>query len=186
MTQKHITILTVIALMLAACKENKDKATINVLPEVEPDTVTHSMPGCNFPDSLQAWNSLITFNIHREPCDSMPVVTDQYGTKFKDNIFVLSIQKNGQRFFHRLFSKNDFLNFLEQDFREHGMFDGFRCIGYEEGKLTFGTCVSYPESDMSQPFLIKIAQDGTYSVEEDHTPINENPAEDPVEEEDGI
>lgn len=183
MTRKHLTILFLMTLVMVSCRENKNKDTIDVLPVVEQDTVTHSMASCDFPDSLQAWNSQITFNIHREPSDSLPVVTDQYGTKFKDNIFVLSIKKNGQDFFRRRFSKNDFMKLMNADFRVHGMFDGFRCIGYRDDVLTFGTCVSYPESDMSQPFLIKITQNGSYSIEEDETPINENPAEDTIEEE---
>ena len=183
MTQKHLMIVALMALVLTSCKGNQNKDTIDVLPVVEQDTVTHSMASCDYLDSLKAWNSQITFVIHREPCDSMPVVTDQYGSKFKDNLFDLSIKKNGKDFFHRRFTKNDFKGFMDTDFRVHGMFDGFRCIGYEEGILTFGTCVSYPESDMSQPFLIKIAPDGSYRIEEDNTPINENPAEDSLEEE---
>lgn len=176
-------ILAVLTIALAACKGNKGKKTIELLPAMEQDTVTHSMAACDFNDSLRAWNSHVTFIIHREPCNSLPVVIDQYGTKFRDNLFELTIEKDGKPFLKRQFTKKDFASLITEEFRKHGMFDGFRCIGYEDGLLTFGTCVSYPESDMTQPFLVKVAQDGSISIEHDKTPINENPADSCIDEE---
>ena len=67
MTQKHLMIVAVMALVLTSCKGNQNKDTIDVLPVVEQDTVTHSMASCDYLDSLKAWNSQITFVIHREP-----------------------------------------------------------------------------------------------------------------------
>lgn len=180
MRMKHTPLLALVllAVLLAACKgKGTTETPSDVLPVAEQDTVTHSMAGCDFNDSIQAWGSHLTFTIHREPCDSMPIITDQYGTKYKDNLFVLTIMRGGQTFFRHLFTKNDFSSLLGADFRKHGMFDGFRCAGYQDDKLTFGTCVSFPESDMSQPFLVKVARDGSYVIEVDKTPINENPAD---------
>ncbi len=177
MRKRQILMMALIAVAMAACKGNKSKETLDLLPMAEQDTVTHSTASCDFNDSIKAWDSKVMFLIHREPCDSMPVVTDQYGTKFKDNIFELTITKDGTNLFHRWFTKNDFRHLLNEDFKRHGMFDGFRCSGYADGILTFGTCVSYPESDMSQPFLIKISRNGSFTIEQDNTPINENPAD---------
>lgn len=183
MKQKHIMILAMLVMALAACKGHKEKETMELLQAAEVDTVTHSMMACDYPDSVRAWNSLVTYNIHREPCDSLPVVTDQYGTKYKDNLFVLTINRGEQTLLKRMFTKNDFTSMMTKEFREHGMFDGFRCKGYEDGTLIFGTCVSYPESDMSQPFLVKVRQDGSVSIEVDKTPVNENPADSCIDEE---
>lgn len=186
MKQRQLLMLALLAaVLMVACKGNKNKETIELLPAAEQDTVTHSMSSCDFNDSITAWNTLVTFLIHREPCDSMPVVTDQYGTKYKDNIFELTIEKNGHPFFRHKFTKNNFRELMTPDFRKHGMFDGFRCAGFQDGKIVFGTCVSYPESDMTQPFLIRVAQDGSFSVEVDKTPINENPA-DSLGDEEGV
>ena len=185
MKSRQFLMLALLIVTMAACKGRKERETIELLPVAEQDTVTHSMASCDYSDSIQAWGSPVTFLIHREPCDSMPVVTDQYGTKYKDNLFVLTIEKDGQPFFRRKFTKNDFCHLMSSDFRQQGMFDGFRCAGFEDGKLVFGTCVSYPESDMTQPFLVVIARDGSCSIELDKTPINANPA-DSFASEDGV
>ena len=91
MRKRQILMMALIAVAMAACKGNKSKETLDLLPMAEQDTVTHSTASCDFNDSIKAWDSKVMFIIHREPCDSMPVVTDQYGTKFKDNIFELTI-----------------------------------------------------------------------------------------------
>ena len=54
MTQKHLMIVAVMALVLTSCKGNQNKDTIDVLPVVEQDTVTHSMASCDYLDSLKA------------------------------------------------------------------------------------------------------------------------------------
>lgn len=182
MTRKQLPILMFIVMLAASCGKNKNKETLDLLPVAEQDTATHSMAGCDFSDSIQAWGDLLTFTIQRDPCDSLPVVVDQYGTKYKDNIFVLTIAREGKPFFKREFTKRDFLGMLSEDFRKHGVFDGFRYAGFKEGKMVFGTCVSYPESDMSQPFLIGISKDGSFGIEPDKTPINENPADSATDE----
>lgn len=183
MRQKHIMILAVLLMALASCRGNKEKQTMELLQAAEVDTVTHSMQSSEYTDSVQAWNSLVIYSIHNEPCDSMPVVTDQYGTKFKDNVFVLTIERNGQTVLKRKFTKNDFASLMTAEFRKSGMFDGFRCKNYEDGVLIFSTCVSFPESDMSQPFLVKVRQDGSVTIEQDKTPLNENPADSCIDEE---
>ena len=172
MNKKHLWILALLIAVLASCNGKKNKETIDLLPAIEQDTVTHSMAGCDFSDSTKAGNHTMTFLIHREPSDSLPIVTDEYGTKFKDNIFDLTIQRDGQPYFKHRFSKKDFLSQLTDEFRKHGMLDGFRFTGYENGILTFGTCISYPESDMSQPFFINISADGSFSIIPDNTPID--------------
>ena len=40
----------------------------------------------------------------------------------------------------------------------------------KEGKLTFGVCVSFPESDMLTPFVLTIGPDGSYTLEPDTAP----------------
>ena len=40
----------------------------------------------------------------------------------------------------------------------------------QEGKLTFGVCVSFPESDMSEPFVLTVGPDGSFTLEPDNAP----------------
>ena len=57
-------------------------------------------------------------------------------------------------------TRHIFLHF----FKKYGIIDGMRFNRAEEGKLYFNTCVSYPESDMSRPFILNIGPDGSYMI----------------------
>ena len=68
------------------------------------------------------------------------------------------------------FAGSAFAAQLDDSFRQNGILDGFRFISDKEGKLLFGVCVSFPESDMSSPFVLTIGPDGSFIIEPDTTP----------------
>ena len=106
----------------------------------------------------------------RTPDDSLRMVKDETGQKFVDNrISLRIIRADGSVFFNRSFTKADFKSKLSEDFQKYGIMDGLRYNHAEEGKLYFNTCVSFPESDMSCPFLLIIGPDGSYRLEPDTT-----------------
>ena len=47
--------------------------------------------------------------------------------------------------------------------------DGLRFNHAEEGKLYFNTCVSFPDSDMTCPFILTIGPDGSFTLAPDPT-----------------
>ncbi|MBR4516678.1 MAG: DUF4738 domain-containing protein, partial [Bacteroidaceae bacterium] len=49
----------------------------------------------------------------------------------------------------------------------YGIMDGMSFNHAEEGKLYFNACVSFPESDMSCPFILTIGPDGSYTITPD-------------------
>ena len=50
---------------------------------------------------------------------------------------------------------------------KNGILDGFRFNRVDNGKLVFSLCVSYPDSDLSAPFLLTIGPDGSSTIVED-------------------
>ena len=99
-------------------------------------------------------------------------MVDEDGTKYKDNRYNLLVTKDGQTLFQRSFTKADFKSQLSSDFQKYGIMDGLRFNHIEDGKLIFNTCVSFPDSDMSCPFILAIGPDGSYTISPD-TSIDE-------------
>ena len=115
------------------------------------------LPNYTYTDSLMQGSHKVVFTITSQP------------DEFKDNRFQLLIMKDGKQLFNRSFTKADFKSQLSEDFQKFGIMDGLRFNHAEEGKLYFNTCVSFPDSDMSCPFLLTIGPDGSYTITPDTT-----------------
>ena len=89
---------------------------------------------------------------------------------YVDNCFELTVSRAGSQFFRREFTKRSFKGHLAEGFEKNAIFDGFRFTRLEDGKLYFSVCVSYPDSDLSQPFILCVAPDGSYTIEPDNNP----------------
>mgnify|MGYP002512485974 FL=1 len=53
---------------------------------------------------------------------------------------------------------------LDKDFFKNSILDGCRFMKIHEGMVSFSMAVSYPESDMSRPFILNIGPDGSYMI----------------------
>ena len=127
------------------------------------------LPNYAYTDSLMQGSHKVVFTITSQPDEELPEVVDEDGVKYRDNRFNLLIVKDGRTLFEHSFTKADFKSKLSEDFQKYGIMDGLRYNHAEEGKLYFNTCVSFPESDMSCPFLLIIGPDGSYRLEPDTT-----------------
>lgn len=127
------------------------------------------LPNYTYTDSLMQGSHKVVFTITSQPDEQLPEVVDEDGVKFKDNRFQLLIMKDGKQLFNRSFTKADIKSQLSEDFQKFGIMDGLRFNHAEEGKLYFNTCVSFPDSDMSCPFLLTIGPDGSYTITPDTT-----------------
>lgn len=156
--------------VFCSCVNNTEKKDGQNLITTEQLAVEHRMKNYDLTDSVTMGNHLFVYSIHREADDSLKVVIDENGDKFVDNFYDLTIKRDGAGFFRRRFTKLSFGSQLDETFRKNGILDGFRFISAKEGKLTFGVCVSFPESDMSEPFLLTIGPDASFTLEPDTTP----------------
>ena len=168
-TRKFLTICLLLS-VFCSCGKKNGQTTDRISQNDEPQTSEHRMNVYNHTDSVELGSHLYVCTIHREADDSLQVVVDENGDKFIDNFYDLTVIKDGREFFRRRFTKASFGSQLDDNFRKNGILDGFRFISAQEGKLFFGICVSFPESDMLTPFVLTIGPDGSFSLEPDTTP----------------
>lgn len=153
---------------LSSCTQQNTKTEATVQTEQTIDEV-HSLPAYSYVDSLMQGSHKVVYHIERECAEDLPIVEDEEGIKYKDNRYTLNITKDGTKLFSKQFTKADFKSKLSENFQDLGIMDGMRFNRAEEGKLYFNTCISYPESDMTCPFLLIIGPDGSYAIEDDTT-----------------
>ena len=153
----------VLVLSLFSCTPQKTEKQETVQPEQVVEEV-RSMPNYDYTDSIKLGSHNVVYAITCQPDDELPVVVDEDGVKYKDNRYNLEITKDGKTLFSRSFTKADFRSMLSEDFQDYGIMDGMRFNHAEDGKLYFNTCVSYPESDMTCPFILTIGPDGSYTI----------------------
>ena len=156
-------------ILLLSCTQQKTETQETSPIKEQPVDGIHSLPDYAYSDTLMQGGHKIIYTITSQPDDELPMVVDEDGMKYKDNRYKLLIMKDGQTLFNRSFTKADFRNSLSKDFQKYGIMDGLRFNHAEGGKLLFNTCVSYPDSDMSCPFILTIGPDGSYSITPDTT-----------------
>ena len=152
--------------LLIACGNNEKKQDAWVAPEHE--TVTREMPELSVTDSLQSGGHTYAYHILRTACDSLPKVKDDMDDLYRDNTIRLTLQRDGQVYFDKTFTKSTFAQSIEEEFYRNAILDGIRFIRAQAGQgLVFSFTVSYPESDMSHPFLLTVTDQGTFSFVKD-------------------
>jgi len=128
--------------------------------------ILQRMHDYHFEDTLRTGGHNYHYIIDRIASDSLPVVTDDEGHRFADNIYTLTIQRDGQSFLHRRFTKSAFASHLSADFVRKGMLDGMMLDRSLPG-LVFAVSVSLPQSDMFEPLLLRIDGSGGIAIERD-------------------
>ena len=154
---------------LASCSPQKKAETQEASQTEQAADEIHSLPDYAYCDSLMQGSHRVSYTITGKADDELPTVVDEDGVKYKDTRWSLEITKDGQTLFSRSFTKADFKSQLSENFQKYGIIDGMRFSHAEEGKLYFNTCVSFPDSDMSCPFILTIGPDGSYTITPDTT-----------------
>lgn len=120
----------------------------------------------NFADTIIVDGHKYAYSIHRQASDSLPIVVDDDGARYADNVYTLKIASDGREFFNRRFTKSAFASRLSSDFRQSGLLDGMMFDSSLPG-LCFAVSVSMPQSDMVEPLLLKVDRQGGISIERD-------------------
>ena len=163
---KRFLIIGLGLVFLASCGPQKIEQEGSDQTDQDNDGVWE-LPNYTYTDSLMQGSHKVVFTITSQPDEELPEVVDEDGVKYRDNRFNLLIVKDGRTLFEHSFTKADFKSKLSEDFQKYGIMDGLRFNHAEEGKLYFNTCVSFPESDMSCPFILAIGPDGSYTITPD-------------------
>ena len=165
---KRFLIIGLGFVFLASCGPQKIEQEGSDQTDQDNDGVWE-LPNYAYTDSLMQGSHKVVFTITSQPDEELPEVVDEDGVKYRDNRFNLLIVKDGRPLFERSFTKADFKPQLPEDFQKLGIMDGLRFNHAEEGKLYFNTCVSFPDSDMTCPFILTIGPDGSFTLAPDPT-----------------
>ena len=161
--------LAVVMLASTACSEKK-KSTDIITQRVE--TVVPQGP-----ERMQEYNDSrkvewigkqYEVTVHRQPADSLPMVKDETGQKFVDNIIsVRVLRADGSQFYSRTFKKADFLSYLDDDYSKTGILEGLVFDKAEGDFLEFAASVSHPNSDEYIPLVVKLSRMGQLTIQRD-------------------
>lgn len=180
--------LTILAccLVLSSCG-NKNATPQDIIssdPNVEKSTVKGVQQLQEFHVNQQVdWlGAIYTYDITRKADLDLPMVTDDAGVQFADNTIELRIMSGGRVFFQKLFTKKAFENYIDADFRKHGILEGLVFDKITPEGLQFAVSVSYPQTDLYMPLLVIVSKTGTITISKDDVLDNSTPAE----EEEGV
>lgn len=171
MKRKNLSLLIfslsyLLILSLSGCGSKDTKKDAWVAPEHE--VVTRQMPDLLLSDSVTVGSRQYAYSIERTPCDSLQKVKDDMGDLYLDNTIHLTLQRNGSVYFDKTFTKATFKRDIEDDFYDNAILDGIRFLKAEPGQgLIFSFAVSYPDSDMSVPFIMTITDSGSFTFIKD-------------------
>ncbi len=106
--------------------------------------------------------------INRMPSDSLPMVKDETGQKFVDNIFTLTVSReDGSVFFSRQFTKAFFTNYITDVYRKAGILEGIVFDKADGDWLKFAASVGLPQTDEYIPLVIRLSRMGELTVSQD-------------------
>lgn len=177
------TILMVAAsalLVLAACQQKKAG---------NPDIITtdYEAPKPVAPISQDAMSDKMTVKwvdgrnyeivVNRTPVDSLPMVTDEIGQRFIDNVIrVKVLRADGTKFFDRQFTKRAFLNWLDKEYKKSAVLEGIRFLKADTAGLEFVAWLNSPGAgdDEAIELRMTVNRNGEVNIQ----PHNENDRED--------
>ncbi len=164
---KHLILFFLAVGALASCNSNRENPRDDTAPVQtvrEEENIIHRLPRLHVLDTCRVGSNIYTWEIDRLAYDSLGIVEDDMGFRYADNSVKLVVKRNGSALYSRTFVKKDFSHLLSRDFLSKSILDGCRFLQVQNGMITFSMAVSYPESDMSQPFKLNIATDGSASL----------------------
>ena len=168
--RKEITIaLIVAATMLTGCKEKQKPVDIiaTTVEAPKPSGPVSMQPYHDQREVLWLGKSYM-IEISREPKDSLAMVTDENGQQFVDNSVALTVRRSdGSVAISKSFVKGTFAAYLDKDYKENGILEGFVFDEVDGNELEFAASVSLPQTDEYIPLEVKIDNFGKVSIERD-------------------
>ncbi len=161
--------LTALVLVLAACSEKKksDDIITQRVVEVKPSAPI-KMQEYNDSRDVEWIGKTYHITVHRQPSDSLPMVEDETGQKFVDNVFKVTVSRSdGSVFFNRTFTKPFFAQYVNEDFRKTGILEGIVFDKADGDWLVFGASVGHPQTDEYMPLVMRLSRMGNLEVKLD-------------------
>ena len=106
--------------------------------------------------------------IVRAACDTLPLVKSEDGQKYVDNMFSLRvIRPDGSVAISHTLTKGQLSDYLDDDFRRTGVFEGLVFDRVEGDELVFAASVGHPQTDEYIPLVLNLTRMGILSIKRD-------------------
>ena len=132
------------------------------------ETLNHGiieMTTFHLTDTISYKGHVYKYDIVRVSDSTLALIKDAETQKvYMDNHVELSIMRDGESFYSKVFTKNDFVIFLDTGFQTNGLLEGFVFDKTTEDGLRFATSISYPQSDMYIPLTVTVKTNGSIVI----------------------
>ena len=164
-----VTMAVALGTTLTGCKQKKQTEDIIVRKTETPKPQAPiRMQDYNQAKDVQWLDRSYQVDIRRMADDSLRMVKDETGQKFVDNRIQLKvIRQDGSVFFSRTFTKADFNDYLDDDYRATGILEGLVFDRVEGLHLIFAGSVSHPQTDEYIPLVITLSNFGDVTISRD-------------------
>ncbi len=176
-----------LVLTLMACSEKKKSDDI-ITERVEQPKPQEPVRLQSYSDSKEVgWiGRTYRIAIDRHPSDSLPMVSDETGQKFVDNVIALVVSReDGSVFYRHQFTKKDFNSYLDDDYRKTGILEGLVYDKVDGDWLEFAASVCHPQTDEYIPLIVRLSRMGQITIQRDTQmdTTGETPQQEPSSEE---
>ena len=164
-----IVILAGLTIGLTACggKKKSDDIIAPRIVKVQPQKPIR-MQSYNDEKQVEWIGKTYRVSISRQPSDSLPIIKDETGQKYIDNVFKLTVSRqDGSVFYSRTFTKNALTQYLDNDFNKTGVFEGLVFDKTDGDWLVFAASVGHPQSDEYIPLIIRLSRMGVLTIARD-------------------
>ena len=158
--------------LLVSCKKKQDDTTIIIhKTEVKKSHGTEKVGDQTRSYDFQWLGSNYKAVVVRKAGTSLPVATDDEGTKYYDNrIEVKILRADGSEFFNHTFTKSDFQADLDERTKDNGVLYSVIYVKAEGDNVELKASVGSPKqmsSDDYVTFTVKVSRLGALSVSKD-------------------
>lgn len=165
-----IALATALAAMtVTGCKEKKDNGDIITQKVVKKKTTSPiSMQRYSQKKDIEWAGTTLTFEITREPDESLPKVKDESGQQHVDNRITLKIRRaDGTTFVEKTFTKASFDAYIDNDYRKNGVLEGIVFDKVDGNSLRLAASVSHPQTDEYIPMVVILSPTGGMTIARD-------------------
>jgi len=169
MNKIQLLTLLLAGLVMTGCGKKKKSDDI-IVPKVETPKLVgpvHMQPYDQRTD-IQWLGKDYQVAINRQADDSLKMVKDETGQLFVDNTITIRVlRSDGSVFFNHRFTKGNFSDQLDEDYRKTGILEGIVFDKVDGNNLIFAGSVSHPQTDEYIPLVLTVSNFGNITIKRD-------------------
>lgn len=180
--------MALMSVAAVSCSEKKQPSNIIAhKPVKKAPSAPVKMQNSDYEDAVSWIGSSYNVKISRRSDTGLPLIVDDSGNKYYDNVITLSVVRpDGSEFFNRKFTKSDFSSYIGEEYAKKSALLGIVLEKADGDNLKFAASVGAPDvlSDDYVPLIITISRTGGVSIEKDSR-IDSN-SDQPDDEDEGV